>query len=93
MDLSHAQHQDLTEEKIKLISYIRENVIGSHHNTILCTPFGDKPQVYTDYTASGKSLNFIEDYLRQTVMPIYANTHSKQSQSGKQTVMAREEAR
>jgi hypothetical protein len=43
MDLSHAQHQDLTEEKIKLISYIRENVIGSHHNTILCTPFGDKP--------------------------------------------------
>lgn len=26
-------------------------------------------------------------------MPLYANTHSRQSQSGKQTVYAREEAR
>jgi hypothetical protein len=33
--------------------------------------------MYTDYTASGKSLNFIEDYLREEIMPIYANTHSK----------------
>ena len=84
---------NLDDKKEKLVSYIRENVIGSHQNTSLKTIFGEKPQMYTDYTASGKSLNFIEDYLREEIMPIYANTHSKQSQSGKQTVYAREEAR
>jgi len=65
------------DAKDKLVSYIRENVIGSHTNTSLKTPFGEKPQMYTDYVASGKSLNFIEDYLREEIMPIYANTHSK----------------
>ena len=84
---------NLDDKKDKLVNYIRENVIGSHQNTSLKTIFGEKPQMYTDYTASGKSLNFIEDYLREEIMPIYANTHSKQSQSGKQTVYAREEAR
>jgi len=49
--------------------------------------------MYLDYTASGKSLTFIEDYLRNTIMPLYANSHSMQSASGKQTVFAREEAR
>ena len=49
--------------------------------------------MYADYTASGKSLHFIEDYLRKNVIPLYANTHSKQSQSGKLTVYMREEAR
>lgn len=31
--------------------------------------------------------------MRDTILPLYANTHSMQSASGKQTVFAREEAR
>jgi selenocysteine lyase/cysteine desulfurase len=46
---------------------------------VIQTVFGEKPHVYVDYTASGKSLTFIEQYLRDVFMPLYANTHSKQS--------------
>lgn len=49
--------------------------------------------MYCDHTASAKSLIFIENYLRDNVMPLYANTHSMQSASGKQTIHLREEAR
>ena len=70
------REQALERNKVKLLTYIRENVIGSQHNTLLHTVFGDKPHVYCDYTASGKSLRFIEDYIINNVMPLYANTHS-----------------
>jgi len=55
--------------------------------------FGQKPHFYLDYTASGKALTFIEEYILKTIMPLYANTHSMQSASGKQTVSVRNEAR
>ena len=83
----------MEQNKQKLLSYIRSNVVGSNHNTLLRTVFGEKPHVYCDYTASGKPLKFIENYLEQKVMPLYANTHSMQSASGKQTIFVREEAR
>jgi hypothetical protein len=70
------KHADLQKNKDKLIEYIKQNVIGSHTNTQLRTVFGQKPHVYCDYTASGKNLTFIEDYLRDTIMPVYANSHS-----------------
>jgi selenocysteine lyase/cysteine desulfurase len=84
---------DLSANKDKLISYIRQNIIGSNIDTLLRTVFGEKPHLYVDYTASGKSLRFIEDYMQRVIMPLYANTHSMQSASGKQTIYAREEAR
>ena len=55
---------------------MRENLIGGHDEFILKTVYGDKPLFYADYTASGKSLLFLEDYIRNNVMPLYANTHS-----------------
>ena len=48
---------------------------------------------YADYTASGRSLTFIEDYLRDAVLPLYANTHTESSGTGLQTTRFREEAR
>lgn len=84
---------NLKDNKAKLLSYINEQVIGSHLNTSLKTVYGTKPFIYLDYTASGKPMKCIEDYLRDSVMPLYANAHSTQSASGKQTVATREEAR
>ena len=78
-----ARADELQRNKAKLVAYIRESVIGSNHNTLLRTVFGEKPHVYCDYTASGKSLRFIEDYIQNQIMPLYANTHSMQSASGK----------
>lgn len=74
-----------------LIERIRESVIGENHS--IETPFGRKPMVYADYTASGRSLAMIEDYIRQHVLPFYANTHTETSYSGAQTSLLREQAR
>ena len=74
-----------------LIDNIRESVIGA--GTPISTPFGDKPLIYADYTASGRALTFIEDYIREQVLPYYANTHTETSFTGAQTTAFREQAR
>tara|TARA_R110002110_G_scaffold330339_1_gene541607 strand:- start:28473 stop:30128 length:1656 start_codon:yes stop_codon:yes gene_type:complete len=74
-----------------LIEKIRGSVIGA--NQLIATPFGEKPLVYADYTASGRALTFIEDYIRHQVLPYYANTHTETSFTGAQTTALREQAR
>ena len=75
----------------QLIEHIRNSVIGAR--APLHTPFGEKPLVYADYTASGRGLSFIEDYIREQVLPWYANTHTETSFTGAQTTALREQAR
>lgn len=74
-----------------LIESIRHAVIGDKQT--ISTPFGKRPLVYADYTASGRSLEFIEDYIREAVLPYYANTHTETSFTGAQTTVLREQAR
>ncbi len=57
-----------------LIAAIRDAVIGL--DEVVDGPFGPRPVIYADYTASGRSLSFIEDHLRSVVLPLYANTHT-----------------
>jgi selenocysteine lyase/cysteine desulfurase len=74
-----------------LLELIRRSVIG--HDDVVDGPFGERRVTYADYTASGRSLTFIEDYLRDNVLPLYANTHTESSGTGLQTTRFREEAR
>jgi len=74
-----------------LIDTIRSAVIGE--DEAIATPFGVRRVTYADYTASGRSLSFIEDFIRETVLPLYANTHSESSGTGLQTTRFREDAR
>ncbi len=74
-----------------LIERIQASVIGA--DTAVATPFGLRRVTYADYTASGRSLGFVEDFIRNSVLPMYANTHTETSGTGLQTTRFREEAR
>ncbi|MFT5481451.1 MAG: selenocysteine lyase/cysteine desulfurase [Halieaceae bacterium] len=76
---------------VNLLEKIRAGIIGER--AMIPTTFGDKPLVYADYTASGRSLSIVEDYIRDQVLPYYANTHTETSFTGAQTTALREQAR
>ena len=72
-----------------------DNIIKSMaaHNSSISTPFGQKPLIYADYTASGRTSSLIEEALNNYVYPTYSNTHSDSSFCSIQTSHFREDAR
>jgi selenocysteine lyase/cysteine desulfurase len=84
---SSCQYEDADDP----VTVIRNNMVGGSQKVI--TPFGFRKIVYADYTASGRYLQAIEEFLSSSVYPFYANTHTEASSTGATTTHLREEAR
>jgi selenocysteine lyase/cysteine desulfurase len=63
-------------------SFLRDQTIGI--DAPVRTPFGERLLVYADFTASGRMLAFVEDYLRDLAV-LYANSHTEDSLTGRAT--------
>lgn len=62
------------------LTQLRDDVIGE--GACVTTPFGVRRVTYADHIASGRPLTSIEDALRASVLPLYANTHTEDSATG-----------
>ena len=57
------------------------------------SPYGKKSVVYTDFTASGRGLYEIENFISNQILPFYANIHSSCGYLAEQSTAFRNEAR
>src|SRR5512135_3599972 len=85
------RHPRRSPDRHALVDLVRASVVGD--DEAVAGPFGVRRVTYADYTASGRALTFLEDYLREAVLPLYANTHTESSGTGLQTTRFRSEAR
>jgi selenocysteine lyase/cysteine desulfurase len=71
------------------LAFLRDQIVGA--DSTFVTPFGERLMVYGDYTASGRSLLFVENYL-QSLQRIYANTHTEDDTTGRNMTQLLHEA-
>ncbi len=67
----------INKEKYSSPEYLNtlfKNIIGN--NIIFNSPFGKKSIIYSDFTASGRGINQIENFISNEILPFYANVHS-----------------
>ncbi|PHR54657.1 MAG: aminotransferase [Robiginitomaculum sp.] len=77
--------------KPKKSTTIRDNIVGQ--DILINGPFGTRKMMYADYVASGRAYAPIETALQKHIMPLYANTHTEASRTGRQTTAFREQSR
>ncbi|PIN20610.1 Cysteine desulfurase [Handroanthus impetiginosus] len=78
---------DPTEKKLR---WLRSQIIGG--SAEFNTPFGRRLLTYADHTASGRSLHYIENYIKHNLLPFYGNSHTSDSYVGYRTTKMVHEA-
>ncbi|XP_072173689.1 probable cysteine desulfurase [Diadema setosum] len=95
--ISEQSHEGVTasesefDEQAAIAKHVEDNVVGK--DTVFASHYGKRQVVYCDYTASGRAVKFIEDYITEHVQPLYANTHTTTGLMARQTTKFRKEAR
>jgi selenocysteine lyase/cysteine desulfurase len=79
----------MTINKSLEFDFLRRELIGA--DAVIDTPFGERLMMYADYTASGRCLCFVENYLRR-LQRIYANSHTEDDISGRSMTQLLKEA-
>lgn len=74
----------------EVAALLRRAEIG--RRAVVTTPYGRRLVTYADQTATGRALDFVERALA-AVRPLYANTHTSISTTGRVMTRLREEAR
>jgi selenocysteine lyase/cysteine desulfurase len=64
-------------------AWVRSQLIG--HDATVRTPYGERRIVYADHVASGRALYWVEQFMLEQVLPLYANTHTEDSATGART--------
>ena len=64
----------------------RQNIVGQ--DLVLESPYGKKPVLYADWTASGRMYRPIEQRMLEHFGPYVANTHTETSTTGKVMTLA-----
>jgi len=72
------------------VDLLRRAEVG--RRTFVRTPFGKRLVTYADLTATGRALGFVDD-LVAAARPLYANTHTAISTTGRTMSRLREDAR
>ncbi|KAG5670456.1 hypothetical protein PVAND_000719 [Polypedilum vanderplanki] len=80
-----------TEDTQKLLKYIDDAVIGK--GSLFFGPFGRRKVVYANYSTSGRSLQFLEDYILKEVLPAYGDLNCTSSVTGLQSNLYDTESR
>jgi selenocysteine lyase/cysteine desulfurase len=62
------------------INSLRAGILGA--DAVIETPFGQRPILYADYTASGRSVRQVEDQIKR-LSGCYANPHTTDSATGR----------
>ena len=69
-----------------LVDWVRQDLIGG--DEMLAGPYGPRRLIDADDTAPGRSLGFIEDFIREQVLPRHASTDTEGSGRGLQALRA-----
>ena len=87
MENTETSHARLREHFLRF----RGGVVGTEHQ--IETPFGQKPLVYLDWTASGRLYSDIEHHMTYVLGPLVGNTHTESTATGDAMTRAYHNAR
>jgi selenocysteine lyase/cysteine desulfurase len=73
------------------IATLQAGLIGD--DAVMQGPFGPRKLIYADYTASGRALRQVEEFLLEKVLLYYANSHTEASYCGQVMTRLRAAAR